>query len=511
MTRRLASLPLAIGELAAIAALSAVGTVIEQNKGLEYYQATYSGAEGGLSTLLTWRVITALGWDHVYTSPPFLALCALLAASLTACTAVRQLPAARVARDWRFATTPSAVAARARGAKHLGAGAAAARLPAGRATDLGRVLAGKGYQVFVRSGLDEGGVVAGLSSSSSPTTPPSSSSSPSAALYAFKGMAGKLGPVAVHASLLLIIGGAAGGALLGARGNAMAPEGTAFVIGDAMAPASPVAPKPAGAGALLRVDGFRVDYRDDGSVAQFETTASVVDPTTGATTVDGAVISVNKPLRYKGVTAYQADYSMAALTVRVTADKSGGAGTSTSPLVAAAAAAGDPINLPMAELKDVAGVKGRAWAAFLPLEGAPPAAEPGAPPPPPPRGVTLLARDFQAIAAYGPDGAFAGVRRPGSGTPLTVSGVTIIVDAIVGAAGLELKADPGVPAVYAGFGGLMVSTLVSYLSHSQVWALQTRDGTLHVAGRTNRAALGFGAEFDAALAAVPEDPAVVDG
>jgi cytochrome c biogenesis protein len=87
---------------------------------------------------------------------------------------------------------------------------------------------------------------------------------------------------------------------------------------------------------------------------------------------------------------------------------------------------------------------------------------------------------------------------------LTVAGVTIVVDAIVGAAGLELKADPGVPYVYAGFGGLMVSTLVSYLSHSQVWALQTRDGTLHVAGRTNRAALGFGAEFDAALAAVPE-------
>jgi cytochrome c biogenesis protein ResB len=35
--RRLSSLPLAIGELALIAILSAVGTVIEQNKPLEYY------------------------------------------------------------------------------------------------------------------------------------------------------------------------------------------------------------------------------------------------------------------------------------------------------------------------------------------------------------------------------------------------------------------------------------------------------------------------------------------
>jgi len=35
--RQLSSLPLAIGELAVIAALSAVGTVIEQNKPLEFY------------------------------------------------------------------------------------------------------------------------------------------------------------------------------------------------------------------------------------------------------------------------------------------------------------------------------------------------------------------------------------------------------------------------------------------------------------------------------------------
>ena len=156
-------------------------------------------------------------------------------------------------------------------------------------------------------------------------------------------------------------------------------------------------------------------------------------------------------------------------------------------------------NPDLSKLKDAAGVKGRAWAAFLPL-AAPAGSAEDAPPP----GVTLLARDFQAVAVYGPDGAFAGVRRPGSGTPLTVAGLTLYVDAVVGATGLELKADPGVPAAYAGFAGLMVSTLVSYLSHSQVWALQTRDGTLHVSGRTNRAALGFGAEFDAALAAVPE-------
>ena len=37
MLRRLSSLPLAIGELAVIALMSAIGTIIEQHKGLEYY------------------------------------------------------------------------------------------------------------------------------------------------------------------------------------------------------------------------------------------------------------------------------------------------------------------------------------------------------------------------------------------------------------------------------------------------------------------------------------------
>jgi hypothetical protein len=42
--RRLSSLPLAIGELALIALLSAVGTIIEQNKPLEFYMQVPSRA-----------------------------------------------------------------------------------------------------------------------------------------------------------------------------------------------------------------------------------------------------------------------------------------------------------------------------------------------------------------------------------------------------------------------------------------------------------------------------------
>lgn len=50
-----------------------------------------------------------------------------------------------------------------------------------------------------------------------------------------------------------------------------------------------------------------------------------------------------------------------------------------------------------------------------------------------------------------------------------------------------------------------VTTLVSYLSHSQVWALQ-QGSTLHVGSRTNRATVQFGKEMEAVLDSMPERP-----
>jgi hypothetical protein len=49
----------------------------------------------------------------------------------------------------------------------------------------------------------------------------------------------------------------------------------------------------------------------------------------------------------------------------------------------------------------------------------------------------------------------------------------------------------------------MITTLVSYLSHSQIWALQ-EEGLLHIGGRTNRATLAFAGELSSVLDQVPD-------
>jgi cytochrome c biogenesis protein len=115
----------------------------------------------------------------------------------------------------------------------------------------------------------------------------------------------------------------------------------------------------------------------------------------------------------------------------------------------------------------------------------------------------VVVRDLDTVTLYDSKGAFAGVRRPGSGKPIVVDGITLVIENIVGSTGLEIKSDPGVPWVYAGFGGIMITTLVSYVSHSQVWGLQEGDAVV-VAGRSNRSKYLFEQELDGVLDAVPE-------
>ena len=49
----------------------------------------------------------------------------------------------------------------------------------------------------------------------------------------------------------------------------------------------------------------------------------------------------------------------------------------------------------------------------------------------------------------------------------------------------------------------MITTLVSYLSHSQVWAVQ-QGRYVYVSGKSNRAVVWFEKELDEVLEEVPE-------
>ena len=65
---------------------------------------------------------------------------------------------------------------------------------------------------------------------------------------------------------------------------------------------------------------------------------------------------------------------------------------------------------------------------------------------------------------------------------------------IISSTGLQIKTDPGIPMIYSGFFFLMISTLISYITYSQVWVIQ-KNQKIFIGGNTNRAMFEFELEF----------------
>ena len=413
----LADLRLAIILLLLIALFSISGTVIEQGQSLEFYQSNYPESPA-LFGFLTWKVLILAGLDHVYRTWWFLAILVLFGTSLTACTFTRQLPALKMARNWRYYERP----------EQFNKLALSAELPINSLDDLTTVLTKNNYRVFTEGDK----------------------------IYARKGIVGKIGPIIVHASMLIILVGAIAGSLAGFFAQEMVPSGDIFQVKnviDAGPLSAPMIPQDWS----VKVNRFWIDYKPDGKIDQFYSDLSVLDKNNQE--VDRQTIYVNKPFRYGGVTMYQADWAIARLNARV----------NKSPV----------FQLPMAVLDT--GGKGKLWGTWVPTK--PDLSE----------GVSVIAKDLQGtVVVYDTQGKLVGSVREGSS--IEVNGLTLFIDQLVGSTGLQIKADPGIPIVYLGFGLLMISVIMSYFSHSQIWALKSAN-RVYIGGKTNRANVVFEREL----------------
>ena len=409
----LGDLRLAIVLLLAIALFSISGTVIEQGQSLAFYQSNYP-EDPALFGFLSWKVLLTLGLDHVYRTWWFLSILILFGSSLTACTFTRQFPALKAARRWTFYTEP----------RQFQKLALSAELETGNHNSLTALLEKRRYKVF-----REGDT-----------------------LYARKGIIGRIGPIVVHASMLMILAGSIWGALTGFMAQEMVASGNTFQIKNII-DAGPLAAPKTLSDWSVRVNRFWIDYTPEGGIDQFYSDLSVVDQ--AGKDVNQQTIYVNKPLRYRGVTIYQTDWGIAAVRVRL----------NNSPT----------FQIPMAQL-DTQG-KGRLWGTWIPTK------------PDMSQGASVLARDLQGtLLVYDAGGKLVSTVRPGMATQ--VNGITLKVDDVIGSTGLQIKSDPGIPMVYTGFGLLMLGVIMSYVSHSQIWALQKGDH-FYVGGRTNRAQVTF--------------------
>ncbi|MEB3243053.1 MAG: cytochrome c biogenesis protein ResB, partial [Cyanobacteriota bacterium] len=178
-------------------------------------------------------------------------------------------------------------------------------------------------------------------------------------------------------------------------------------------------------------------------------------------------ISVNHPLRYKGMTLYQADWTLAALQIQL----------GRSPV----------LELPLQRLPQLGE---EVWGLLLPTR--PDGSQPV---------LLTLTNEEGPVEVFAADGASLGQMRPG-GEPLEVLGLPIRVASVVPASGILLKRDPGVPLVYGGFAIALLGGGLSLVATRQMWVVEERSGAgrrLHAAGLCNRNLTAFARELPTLL------------
>ena len=275
-------------------------------------------------------------------------------------------------------------------------------------------------------------------------------------LYGRKGIIGRIGPIIVHVGMLVILAGSIWGAFTGFLAQEMIPSGESFQINNVIE-AGILAKPQLEKDWQLKVNRFWIDYTPGGSIDQFYSDLSVIGKE--GEEIKRETIHVNKPLRYDGVTFYQTSWGIAGVKIQL----------NNSPI----------FQFPMAELKTQG--EGKIWGTWIPTK------------PDLSQGVSLLTRDLQGtVIVYDGDGNLANALRPGMA--IEINGVTLKLVDLIGSTGLQIKADPGVPIVYTGFALLMAGVVMSYFSHSQIWALQQGD-RFFIGGRTNRAQVSFEREL----------------
>lgn len=249
-----ASIKLAMFLFLVLAMTATIGTVIQQNERPEVYIKEY-GEEA-------YRWFVRLGFIDVYHTWWFTSLLGLLCVNSLTCF-YKRFPAVwrSMQQDKVNVSLPFI-----QGMKHsteVTVGATKEQM----GERMVMVLADKGYRVLAKN--EPSGV----------------------ALYATKGIMGRVGAHMAHLSATVIVLGGLIGSVWGFQEFGVCMEGQTYHI-----------PK---GNFDLKIDKFWIDYYDNGAIKSYNSTLTVIDQGTPQVT---KTITVNDPLVYKGIWFYQSSY-----------------------------------------------------------------------------------------------------------------------------------------------------------------------------------------------------------
>ena len=407
----LSSLKIAILLLLVIAISCAAGTLIPQQESNQFYYDNFN--KNPFLGIINANILLLFEFDHVYTSFWFLFLLIWLGLALSVCSFRRQLPILKAALNWIDYKSPRQIAK---------LSVAQTIMTKNYSESLEKIklnLKKQGWNVKETDGR----------------------------IAARQGVIGRLGPILIHLGMILLMIGATYGSLNGKTiEKFLAPGRSIDLLNNNEEK-----------GLTIELQKFQIERDPQGRAEQYKSIVNVIEPNGNNQSKE---ISVNYPLRYKGLTLYQADWSLAAITIEI----------DNSPKLQI------PIE-PISELGE------QVWGTIIPTN------KDG-------KNQILLTVDSELgpVNIYDNDGTL--LTKLSINKEEKVKGALIKIINIIPSSGLLLKHDPGVPLVYLSFAIILIGGSLSIISTKKIWVLHENEKSMiYIGGLSNRNLSGLSKEL----------------
>jgi cytochrome c biogenesis protein len=269
--KNFAQLHNAIFLLLVIATFSILGTIIEQDKSLDYYQNQYSSVFL-FNKINLFRIIIFFGINHVYTTWWFFILLFLFGSCLIICTFLQQFPLLKLARRCNFKFNVQEF----ENQEYF------AILNFFYFFVILNNFFVEKYNIFQQKKI----------------------------VYAYKGILGRFAPIVVHFAMLLILTGNIIAAFGSFNSQELIVKGEIFQLQNIITK-NYFSNLPENS---VRVNDFWIEYGQNNNIEQFYSDLSILDKR-GIEKIQ-KTISVNLPLRFEDLTIYQTDWNVVGLRIK---------------------------------------------------------------------------------------------------------------------------------------------------------------------------------------------------
>ncbi len=407
----LSSLKIAILIFLLISISCAIGTVIPQQESNQFYYENFN--KNPWLGIINGNILLLLEFNHVYTSFWFLFLLAWLGIALAVCSFRRQLPILKSALNWIDYKSPRQIA------KLSIAQTIRTNNPTKSIEKLKLSLKNNGWNIKETDGR----------------------------IAARQGVIGRLGPILIHLGMILLMIGSTYGSLNGQSIEKFLAPGRSITLLE----------KNKEQELTIELEKFQIERDPQGRAEQYISNIKIIEPNGK---VEEKEISVNYPLRYKGLTLYQADWSLAAITLQI----------NNSP----------KLQIPINSIPELGK---QVWGTIIPTndDGTDPI-------------LLTVNSELGPVIIYNNDGAKLVTLT--TSKQAEVKGKLIKIINIVPSSGLLLKRDPGVPLVYSSFAMILIGGSLSLISTKKIWAFhEEKKSLIYIGGLSNRNLSGLSKEL----------------